>query len=204
MQTSKKLTLAIETAIDGGSLSLLKGQIELDFRIGKNGISKAEDILENICGLFEANKVTGENIDLIIISSDVGSVTGLKIGMATARGLTKAFSSRLAAASLIDSLVKIISKDNADKYVIVLPVGKNNIFYRRFTLGNQPGASAIVKTEEFFGKNLNLDGIIYAHQKIIDSKTQFDDNAADTREFISLGENMAKFTATHSRLIMKR
>ena len=180
----------METAIDGGSLSLFEGQTELDFWIGKNGISKAEDILENIYGLFEANKVTGKNIELVIISSDVGSATGLKIGMATAKGLAKAFSSRLNAVSLVDFLVKVISSDNTEKYVIALPVGKNNIFFRRFTFGNQPGASAIVKTEEFFAENLNSDGLIYAHPKIIACKTQFDGNA---KEFISIGENMAKF-----------
>ena len=195
MQNLKRLTLAIETAIDGGSISILEGQKEIDFWIGENGISKAEDILENISRLFEANEITKENIELIVISGDVGSTTGLKIGMATAKGLARSFPSRLFVASLIDSLIKTVSpdqsSDNSNEFVIVLPVGKNNIFYRYLTGANQTGASAIVKTQEFF-ENLNFEGIIYAHQKIIETQARIEFAG---KKFVSLGQNMAKVVA---------
>lgn len=189
MQASKKLTLAIETAIDGGSLSIFEGRTEMDFWIGKNGISKAEDILENISRLFKANEITKENIEQIIISRDVGSATGLKIGMATAKGLAKSFSSRLVAASLIDSLANDISAAKVDKYMIALPVGKNNIFHQNMIDGNQSGAVSISKTSEFFAGKLNFERVVYAHQRIIENKMFFD---CGNTEFISLGENMAK------------
>jgi tRNA A37 threonylcarbamoyladenosine modification protein TsaB len=189
MQASKKLTLAIETAIDGGSLSIFDGQTEIDFWIGKDGISKAEDILENISRLFKANEITGENIEQIIISSDVGSATGLKIGMATAKGLAKSFSCRLVVTSLIDSLAHDISTDKVDRYVIALPVGKNNVFHQNMTDGNRTGIGLISKTEEFFDGKLNFEEVLYAHQRIIETKPVF---GCGTTKFISIGKNMAK------------
>lgn len=189
MQASKKLTLAIETAINGGSLSIFDGRTEIDFWIGENEISKAEDILENISRLFKTNEITKENIEQIIISRDVGSATGLKIGMAIAKGLAKSFSTRLVAASLIDSLAHQISAAKVGEYMIALPVGKNNIFYQNVINGNKTGGGSIRKTGEFFVGNLNFESVIYAHQRVIENKMFFD---CGTTEFVNLGENMAK------------
>lgn len=185
----RSIILAIETAIDGGSISIQEKQTEIDFWIGRNSISKAEDILENIDLLLRANELNGENVEQIIVSGDVGSATGLKIGLATAKGLARSFPSRLIVASLIDSLVNLVSHCDAEKYIIALPVGRNSIFYKIFTPVNQIGAASIVRTEEFFEKMNNFEGSVYAHQKILKNKPLFD---FKTDLFKNVGENMAK------------
>ncbi|MEP6789475.1 MAG: hypothetical protein ABJB40_13635, partial [Acidobacteriota bacterium] len=52
-----KYILAIESAISGGSISLLKGLKEVANWTGTSNVSKAEDLLFNIDKMLTANEV---------------------------------------------------------------------------------------------------------------------------------------------------
>lgn len=197
MQVVKNLTLAIETAVGGGSLSIFKGQTLIDFWIGNAEISKAEDVLENISYLFERNHITKENIEKIVVSGDVGSTTGLKIGMATGQGLAKSFASRLTVASLIESLTTAVSVDEIQQYMIALPVGKGNVFCLELINEQRVNNGLVVKTENFFNMISNNEHHIYAHQKIYDLKLTFDIGISvlDT-----IGNNMASHLINNKRV----
>src|SRR5258708_18599521 len=86
MSSYPEFTLAIESAISGGSISLLKGR-EIANWIGSSNVSKAEDLLANIDHLLAANDIALNEIDLITVSAGPGSFTGIRIGIATALGL---------------------------------------------------------------------------------------------------------------------
>ncbi len=100
MNQSKNLILAIESAIGGGSLSIWEADREIDFWVGTSGISKAEDMLDGFNRLLIHNQLSKERVGLIAYSVEFGSPTGLKIGAALARGLSKSLNCRLSAVSL--------------------------------------------------------------------------------------------------------
>jgi tRNA A37 threonylcarbamoyladenosine modification protein TsaB len=86
---TKKIVLAIETGFAGGSISLLRNNVEIDKWSGSRAISKSEDVLDEISILLKKNKIERFEISSILISKKVGSLTGLRIGLALARGLSK-------------------------------------------------------------------------------------------------------------------
>jgi tRNA threonylcarbamoyl adenosine modification protein YeaZ len=84
------MTLAIETAVGGGSLSLLANDSEIDFWIGEGEALRAENILVYISELLSRNGLQQSDIKIIVYSEGPGSHTGIRIGAAVARGLRAA------------------------------------------------------------------------------------------------------------------
>lgn len=123
------LTLAFESAIAGGSISLLDGDDEIDHWIGSSDISKAEDLLINIDTLLSNNNFSRRDIKLIAVSAGPGSFTGIRIGIATAQGLK----SGLAISMMSIPALNSIAATAADEELIVaVPMGRNSICLQRF------------------------------------------------------------------------
>lgn len=125
-----KLTLSIETAVRGGSLSILEGGGEIGFWTGGANGCRAEEILEAIEQLFEENFVKRELIGLIAVSAGPGSATGIKIGLATARGLAAAFNCRLIEVSVLDALLLKANPETEGEILTAVPVGKELFAWR--------------------------------------------------------------------------
>ncbi len=85
----KNIVLAIELVFEGGSISLLRNNVEIDKWSCSQVISKSEDILNEISILFKKNKIERFEISTIVISKNTESLTRLRIGLALARGLSK-------------------------------------------------------------------------------------------------------------------
>ena len=88
--SDKDLTLSIETAVQGGSISLLQGKTELHNWIGSREVSKSEDVLQEIKNILKRNEIEKEELKKIVVSRGPGSHTGVRIGMAVGIGLRKA------------------------------------------------------------------------------------------------------------------
>lgn len=89
---SRKIQLAIETALGGGSFSIFEDGRELDFLCNLNPRSTAEDLLFIIEKLLLENSLEKQEVNKIVYSGGPGSRTGIRIGAATAKALSFAFS----------------------------------------------------------------------------------------------------------------
>jgi len=140
INADKNLILSIETAVGGGSLSILKNQIEIGGWIGTQGISKAEEVLEQILILLKGkNNISKENIGLIVVSKSAGSLTGEKIGLALAKGLAKSLRCRLIEISVFESLLReqIFNLKPKGNYLTGIPFGKNRIQWQSFFVADK-------------------------------------------------------------------
>lgn len=122
------ITLAIETAIRGGGLSLIIDEREIDFWNGNKDVSKAEDVLEQISNLLKRNKV--KKIDLIAVSKEPGSSTGIRIGLATALGLKRSFNCEIVSVSVFEALINHRTLDGLT--LLAIPVGSRQIAWQTF------------------------------------------------------------------------
>ena len=198
----------------------MDGRTEIDFWLGKKEISKAEDVLENIEELFVKNGLKKSEIGKIAVSTEAGSATGLKIGMATARGLARGLESELSSVSLLPSLREFLTnasretekenenkteKENENKteketenesvtfdessaMVIVLPAGKNTVYYESISnrgVATKTGTIAEELIPDIMRGNPTAE--IYAHQSIFERK------AMPYSEMKNLGRNMATY-----------
>lgn len=121
-------TLAIETAIRGGSLSLMKDEQEVDFWVGDKNVSKAEDVLEQISNMLKNNEI--KKIDLIAVSVGQGSSTGIRIGLATALGLRKSYNCEIVEVLVFEGLTH--NKIFNEPTLLAIPVGRRQIAWQVF------------------------------------------------------------------------
>jgi tRNA threonylcarbamoyl adenosine modification protein YeaZ len=132
-----QIVLSIETGIRGGSLSLLRNGVEIDGWKGAENVSKAEDILEQTAKLFTRSGVPKENVSLITFSSGPGSATGLRIGQAIARGLSKAINCSIKTVPVFDALAtEAAVAANNENFATAIPFGKNMIYWRLYIAGS--------------------------------------------------------------------
>ncbi|MFM9904296.1 MAG: tRNA (adenosine(37)-N6)-threonylcarbamoyltransferase complex dimerization subunit type 1 TsaB [Pyrinomonadaceae bacterium] len=187
MNTETRTILAIEAAVEGGSLSLLQNSREVANWIGTSGISKAEDLLFNIDRLLTENGVSRFDIDLIAVSAGPGSFTGIRIGLATAMGLRAGLNTEICSVSALTSIANAVTKTN--DVIVALPTGRNSICTQRFEkIENQAIAQNAPQTidQENFGEILRAENNV----EIIIHGSLADDNDVAERH-TNFGWNIA-------------
>lgn len=130
---NKDLTISIESAIAGGSLSLYKKNIENFVNIktvSSNGDrSRAEDIVPLIASLLEDQGSDIADLSRIIVSAGPGSYTGIRIGIATALGIAD---SRGIPLSKISLLAAIAFSSGNERSATIVPVGRGTMCVQAF------------------------------------------------------------------------
>ena len=125
MNRTAQIVLAIESAICGGSISLLRDGVEVANSIGSSNVSKAEDLLANIDAMLTANDISRNEIDEIAVSAGPGSFTGIRIGIATALGLKTGLGVMMSSESALRAMVFAQTEDKS--FVAALPVGRDAV-----------------------------------------------------------------------------
>jgi tRNA threonylcarbamoyladenosine biosynthesis protein TsaB len=90
--TSEELrwTLAIETSTLTMSVALLDGQTLVEERVVYTPRGHAMIVLPEVASLLAKASIENTDLDLVVMSTGPGSFTGIRIGMATARGMIRA------------------------------------------------------------------------------------------------------------------
>ena len=89
------LILNIDTAVDVASICLAKDEAVLSIAINESQKDHASWLHIAIKEIFEKNNLELRSVDAIAITSGPGSYTGLRIGMATAKGICYALNKPL-------------------------------------------------------------------------------------------------------------
>jgi tRNA threonylcarbamoyl adenosine modification protein YeaZ len=126
-----QITLAIESAIRGGSISLLTGSVEIDNWIGSTDVSKAEDLLVDIDAMLVRNNLSIRDIAHIAVSAGPGSFTGIRIGIATALGLKTGLNIPMSSVSALAAMAEASNFDGPA--IVAVPVGRNAICVQTFS-----------------------------------------------------------------------
>lgn len=124
------ITLSIEAAIAGGSISLIRDGDEIAHWIGTGNISKAENLLGDIDRLLRENEIERSQIGLVAVSAGPGSFTGIRIGIATALGLKNGLGVEMASVSALEAMVCFAGVDGM--VTAALPVGRGSVCVQQF------------------------------------------------------------------------
>ena len=127
---NREVILAIETGIGGGSLSVLCGGSEIAFWKGADKISKSEDLLQNISNLLEENNIPKSDIKKIAVSRGPGSFTGVRVGIATAKGLQKGLKCQCTGVSVLEAMV--LKAKKTGEVLTGFSIGKNEVCRQAF------------------------------------------------------------------------
>ncbi len=131
--TDSQIILAIESAICGGSVSLLRGGSEIASWKGTSNVSKAEELLVNIDEMLRANNIRKQDIGMIAVSAGPGSFTGIRIGIATALGFKTGLGIEMSSQSALKAIA-FLQTDN--KITAAVPMGRNAVCLQSFQKKN--------------------------------------------------------------------
>ncbi len=176
------IVLAIESAIRGGSISLIAEKREIDNWIGSTDVSKAEDLLVDIDAMLDRNTISIRDINHVAVSAGPGSFTGIRIGIATTLGLKTGLGIPMSSVSALSAMAE--ASMYAGQGVIAVPVGRNAICVQTFSEDkiaiDEPRS---VSLEEFgdkipVGVNLILHGSLFQQFGHLGKATDFGENIA--------------------------
>jgi len=129
----KNIVLAIETAFAGGCISIFREENEIGRWIGQKHLAVSKDILEEVSILLNKNEIKREHIQLIAISRDVGSLTGLRVGKALAFGLSKSLNCEYREVSVLKSLLN--AGEKTGNILTAICVERGEFWYQIFYTG---------------------------------------------------------------------
>jgi len=190
-ETESKYTLAIESAVSGGSISLQSAGDEVDCWIGDTGVSRAEDLLPNIIEMLDRRHVDRGLIDRIAVSIGPGSYTGIRIGIATALGLKSALDVPCVGVPVLEAMALALAE--ARTVLTAVPMGRRSLCFQTFNVsgdGQVKPRSAPVACSSVNDCLSAITGVqeILVHESLL---ADFQ-NALPDRIVRSIGSNLAK------------
>lgn len=155
MSSSKihSLTLCLETGIAGGSVALFSGNGFVAGDIGEGSTSRSEDLLSAVEALLSEANTTASDIGRIAVSLGPGSFTGLRIGIATALGLSRAIGCEIVGIPLLPAM---LSLSEIEGRAAVIPIGRAD----RAFLFEHEESPAIVDAERLTETLSNAKAVI--------------------------------------------
>ncbi len=199
--SEKKITLSIETAVEGGSLSVLEGVSELDCQIGRQQISSSKDVLEEIQKILERNNIRKKNVEKIVVSRGPGSFTGVRVGLAIGFGLKKALDCQLVGMSTLEAMLIVGKTANIDggEVTTAVPIGRNQVCWQNFKNSGKivdtqtsPKLSTISDFLNFcIESNIQSKKIILHRKLYLEIRDKFQKYPAGNILLVDAGENIA-------------
>jgi tRNA threonylcarbamoyl adenosine modification protein YeaZ len=160
----KDLILAVETAVLGGSLSLLRDGAEIGSISGGKDISRSEDLLVNIADILKKGDASPHDIKLIAVSTGPGSYTGIRVGIATALGLKNALNIECVGVDVLGSMRMAANGD--EQIICAVPIGRDEACWQSFK-GSTADAIRVGKQEEFVERALKDQSVtVIVHEKL--------------------------------------
>jgi len=138
--TLHETVLAIETGVLGGSLSIIRSGIEIAGMSGDSNFSRAEDLLTNINSLIQRAGISKADIDALAVSRGPGSYTGIRIGLATAAGLSRSLQIPAIGVPLLDAIALMYGVHRST--AVVIPFGRGDFVIQRFRNDPQEAPNA--------------------------------------------------------------
>jgi tRNA threonylcarbamoyladenosine biosynthesis protein TsaB len=126
------LILSVETATLAGSVALSRGEEILAVFSGDSEVSHSNTLLNDIDKLLGETQTDLSAIDLFAVVTGPGSFTGLRIGIATVKGLAATLDRPCAGVPTLHAVA--LSAGESAQSVALLPAGRGEVFAQLFSV----------------------------------------------------------------------
>src|SRR5215212_8632457 len=126
------MILSVETATLSGSVALARGENILAGFAGDSGVSHSNTLLNDIDKLLNEAHVDLPEIDLFAVANGPGSFTGLRIGIATIKGLAATLGGPCAGVPTLQAVA--LAAGESRRSVALLPAGRGEVFAQLFSV----------------------------------------------------------------------
>lgn len=127
-----KLVLGIDTATRGGSVCLARGNSILASRVGDPGISHSNSLLQDVEACLSEARVELKEVMLFAAASGPGSFTGLRIGLATIKALSRTLNRPCLGIPTLQAVVFAAGPSRSS--IAVLPAGRGEVFVQMLSV----------------------------------------------------------------------
>lgn len=129
---SRPLILSLETATLGGGVFLGRGDEELAAKVGRSDVSHSNSLLSDINDCLKNADVSLGDIDVFACASGPGSFTGLRIGIATVKGLAATLDRPSLGIPTLRAVAHAAGPSSVT--VALLPAGRGEVFAQMFSV----------------------------------------------------------------------
>lgn len=182
------LILNIDTAVDVASICLAKNGKVLSIAKNESQKDHASWLHITIKETFEKNNSALGSVDAIAVTGGPGSYTGLRIGMATAKGICYALNKPLISLNTLLVMANAAKSEQADLLCPIIDARRMEVFTAIYTkelqIVKEPAATTLNENSFdkyllnnsicFFGNGSNKFGTIKKHEKAIFSEIKAD------------------------------
>lgn len=129
-EREEPLILSIETATRAGSVAVSRGRALLSSRTGDATRSHSTDLLESIREALAEAGYSLRDVELFAVALGPGSFTGLRIGVATAKGLASTLERKAVGVPTLNALA--LAAGRSERVAALLPAGRGELFAQSF------------------------------------------------------------------------
>lgn len=157
------LILNIDTAVNAASVCLAKDGNILSFAKNENQQDHSSWLHIGIKEIFEKNDLQLNSMDAIAVTEGPGSYTGLRIGMATAKGICYALDKPLITLNTLLVMANTAKNENADLLCPMIDARRMEVFTALYstTLEVVKQPLAITLDEKSFDEELSANTICF-------------------------------------------
>jgi tRNA threonylcarbamoyladenosine biosynthesis protein TsaB len=164
------LILSVETATLSGSVALARGEEILAALAGDSGSSHSNTLLNDVDKLLHEAQIDVAEIDLFAVATGPGSFTGLRIGIATVKGLAGTLDRPCAGIPTLHAVA--LAAGESSRSVALLPAGRGEVFAQLFSVSSEGVVTALddathISPQKLPGKYGSLETILWCGEGAI-------------------------------------
>ena len=174
MSDVEPLILSVETATLAGSVALARGEKVIAGFAGDPKISHSNTLLNDIDKVLGDAQVELADIELLAVASGPGSFTGLRIGIATVKGLAVTLNCPCVGIPTLQAVAH--SGGASTNTVALLPAGRGEVFAQLFSVTSEGVVTALDQASHIaplrlFEKYGLLENVLWSGDVAITSQT---------------------------------
>lgn len=183
--------LAFETSIGNCSVALFANNKEY-YLESKNKMMQSEELIIMVNQILNDNGITYKQLDAITCSIGPGSFTGIRVGIAAARGMKKALKSlRLIGVSTLEALAhnSTMALTKNQKILAILKAYGDEFYVQEFDFNKKPLSPINILQESELRENHKKYDLILSHKDELVPSTIVE---LDARSILNVAKEIAK------------
>jgi len=182
-----------------GSIAITRGDELIASISGDPAVSHSNTLLADLDKLLRQTRVKLADIDLFAVAAGPGSFTGLRIGIATVKGLAATLGRPVAAIPTLHAVA--LAGGPAEASVALLPAGRGEVFAQLFSVSADGVLTALdepshISPQKMIDKYGSLASVLWCGAGAIAQRELIESSAAGKRWRLAPGiENLAPYVA---------
>ena len=167
------LVLAVDTSGRKGSVALCRGDagsFEVVQLTPLEGGTYSAQLIPTISSLLQQKGFGKKDVDGFVVVSGPGSFTGLRVGLATVKGLCEILRKPLATVSMLEAVAVTYGAAGETFVTAVLDAGRGEVYVGEYRVGSGSASlerEYIVKMAEFAGEANRIGGELLTPDKSV-------------------------------------